>query len=197
MLPAAGVLEFVHKQMVDIVGNGEGTLSGRTFGCGECLLGDLRHLYEIDLAHFGEDAFQASGSVAKENEAGTDDAPVVVREMDRRKAADGEKRLSKLGTASQVSDQVKEALLLWFDIGREALILGDLSAERVVLGHQQAREVLVDRECDGQFRIIFYGERASGKGIATGNAEVPLAVQIGAGELGETVNLGPIAGREQ
>ena len=103
---------------------------------------------------------------------------------------------SKLGTASQVSDQVKQALLLGFGIGREALVLGDLSAERVVLGHQQAREVLVDGERDGQFRIIFYGERASGKGIATGQAEVPLAVEIGAGELGENVNLGPIVGGE-
>ena len=77
VLAAAGVLEFVHEQMADAVGNGECGFRGLAVFVSEHAEGNLRDLDEVDRACSGKGDAEIGGGLAKKREAGADDLPFL------------------------------------------------------------------------------------------------------------------------
>jgi hypothetical protein len=55
VLAAAGVLELVHQQVADAVGDGHGGVGGQAVCAFQHALGDLRDFNEVHRAGFGKD----------------------------------------------------------------------------------------------------------------------------------------------
>ena len=79
MLPTAGVLKFIHQQVVDSVGKRDGRITGKTVTAPQDLLRGLRDFDEVDCTRFGKDCAQFGDRVAQKSEAGTNNAPLFVR----------------------------------------------------------------------------------------------------------------------
>jgi hypothetical protein len=64
MLAAAGVLKFVYEQMVDSVGDRDGSIGWRSVGVAEDGLRNLGNLSEVDQGILGKDDLELGSGMA-------------------------------------------------------------------------------------------------------------------------------------
>ena len=183
MLTAAGVLELVHQQVANAVGESDCSVAGKPVFAFENAFGNLRDFDEVYGRGLGEDDFELGGGKAKKGEAGANDLPVGLRVADRRERADGGQCRFQARKGVETGDQIEEARLLRLAVGGKTKALVDRLAKGGIAREQEIGEAMQYLMRALQF---FPGmEGRAGKLGNRGQRAMDLSAGLRAGEAGQ------------